>query len=85
MRKTQTPPKSGKPMGKPKMNFSVLGRLVKLLFGYYPVLVPVTAICILFSAVVSSLPPIFMQNVIIPGSISAPSQTTHRSLRENQF
>ena len=64
MRKNNTPPSGAKPMGKPKMNFSVLGRLVKLLFGFYPVLVPLTGVCILFSAVVSSLPPIFMQNVI---------------------
>ncbi len=49
---------------RPKMDPRALVRLVKLLFGYYPVLVPVTGICILFSAGVSSIPSIFMQNVI---------------------
>ena len=31
-----------------------LGRTIKKLFQYYPVLAPVTVICILFSAVVSA-------------------------------
>ena len=42
----------------------VLGRLIRTLFGFYPVLLPVTVACILFNAVVSSVPSIFMQNVI---------------------
>ncbi len=42
----------------------VLGRLVRTLFGFYPVLLPVTIVCILISAVVSSIPAVFMQNVI---------------------
>jgi len=50
--------------GRPKMDPRVLLRLVKLLFGFYPVLVPLTGLCILFSAAVSSIPSIFMQNVI---------------------
>lgn len=41
-----------------------LGRILKLLFKYYPVLIPVTIVCILFSAVVSSIPAVFVQNVI---------------------
>ena len=32
--------------------------------GFYPVMLPVTVICIVFSAVVSSVPAIFMQNII---------------------
>lgn len=42
----------------------VITRLIKMLFGFYPVLMPVTLFCIIFSAVVSSIPAIFMQNVI---------------------
>ena len=42
----------------------VLGRLIRPLFGFYPVLLPVPVACILFNAVVSSVPSIFMQNVI---------------------
>ena len=41
-----------------------LGRTVKKFFGYYPVLAPVTVVCILFSAIVSSIPSIFVQNVL---------------------
>ena len=41
-----------------------IGRVIKKLVGYYPVLAPLTALCILFSAIVSSIPSIFMQNVL---------------------
>lgn len=49
--------------GKPKMDFGVLGRLVKMLFHYYPVLVPLTILCIVFSAITAAMPAIFLQNV----------------------
>ncbi len=42
----------------------VLGRLLKTLFEFYPVLLPVTLVCILINAIVSSVPSIFMQNII---------------------
>ncbi len=42
----------------------VIGRLIKTLFEFYPVLLPLTLVCILFSAIVSSIPSVFMQNVI---------------------
>ena len=41
-----------------------LVRAVKRLFAYYPVLAPVTMICILFSAIVSSVPSLFVQQVL---------------------
>ncbi len=50
--------------GKPKADFSALGRALKSLFRYYPRLAPLTAVCILFSSVVSSIPSLFVQNVI---------------------
>ena len=37
---------------------------MKSLFRYYPRLAPLTAVCILFSSVVSSIPSLFVQNVI---------------------
>ena len=43
---------------------AVLLRLIRMLFSFYPVLLPVTLVCILFNAVISSVPSIFMQNVI---------------------
>ena len=42
----------------------VLWRLLRTLFEFYPVLLPVTLVCILINAIVSSAPTIFMQNVI---------------------
>ncbi len=42
----------------------VLVRLIKTLFEFYPVLLPIVLVCIIFNAVVSSIPAIFMQNVI---------------------
>ena len=42
----------------------VLRRLLKTLFEFYPVLLPVTLVCILINALVSSLPAVFLQKVI---------------------
>ncbi len=42
----------------------VLGRLIRTVFQFYPVLLPVTLACILINAVVSSIPSVFMQNAI---------------------
>ncbi len=39
-------------------------RVVRLLYESYPVLVIITALCIVFSAVVSSIPSIFVQSII---------------------
>lgn len=39
-------------------------RLLKTLFGFYPALLPVTVGCIVFNAVVGSLPSVFMQKII---------------------
>ena len=42
----------------------VLRRLIRMVFEFFPVLLPVTLVCILINAVVSSMPAVFMQNVI---------------------
>ena len=42
----------------------MLLRLIRMLFSFYPVLLPITLVCILFNAIISSVPSIFMQNVI---------------------
>ena len=55
----------GAPAGPmPKMGFASLGRILKMLFKFYPVLLPVTMTCIVISAVVSSIPSIFTKNVL---------------------
>ena len=42
----------------------VLRRLLKTLFEFYPVLLPVTMVCILINAIVSAIPAVFLQKVI---------------------
>ena len=42
----------------------VLRRLLRTLFEFYPVLLPVTLVCILINAIVSAIPAVFMQNII---------------------
>lgn len=39
-------------------------RLIKTVFSFYPVMMPIALLCILINAVVSSIPAIFMQNII---------------------
>lgn len=41
-----------------------LARLLKTLFEFYPVKMPIVLFCIIFSAVVTAIPAIFMQNII---------------------
>lgn len=48
----------------PKIKKGTVGRLIKTLFGFYPVMLPLTIVCILFNAVISSVPSVFMQKVI---------------------
>ncbi len=49
---------------KKKMNASVLLRVLKMLYKFYPVLLPLTAVFILFSAVTAAIPAVFTQKVI---------------------
>jgi len=56
-------PKAEMMKRRPKFKGNVLKRLIKMLFGYYPVLVPLTILCILFTAVVSAIPAVFLQQV----------------------
>ena len=41
-----------------------LGRIIRTLFEFFPVMMPLALFCILFNAVISSIPTIFMQNII---------------------
>lgn len=51
-------------MRKQEKSQGTVKRLIKTLFGFYPRMLPVTLVCIVFSALISSIPAIFMQNVI---------------------
>ncbi len=49
---------------KPKAKQSTLLRTVKTVRSFFPTMLPLTLLCIVFSAIVASIPPIFMQKVI---------------------
>ena len=49
---------------KSKKSRNIVGRLLKTILSFYPVMLPVTIACIIFNAIVSSVPSIFMQNII---------------------
>ena len=49
---------------KRKLNKNVLGRVIKMLFRSYPVMIPLTMFCIVASAAISSIPAIFQQKVL---------------------
>ncbi len=60
-RRAKGVPMGGRPTG---MTFKSLKRVIKMLFSFYPVMMPLTVVCILFSSATSAIPAIFMQNVI---------------------
>ena len=65
MNKGPMPMGKGAPRGpRPKFNPNTFKRIIKMLFKFYPVMVPVTIGCILFSAVTSAIPAVFQQQVI---------------------
>ena len=49
---------------KGKFDPKIFGRIVKMLFKFYPVMMPITIVCILFSAVTAAMPAVFQQQVI---------------------
>lgn len=49
---------------KTKSRKNIVVRLLKTIWEFYPVMLPVTVACIVFNAVVSSFPSVFMQNII---------------------
>ena len=50
--------------GAKKISGATLWRVIKMMFSFYPVMMPVVVGCILFNAVVSAVPSVFMQKVI---------------------
>ncbi len=60
----QTDKANGAPMmEKPKFNGGLLKRLLKMLIGFYPVLLPVSLVCMVLTAVTSAIPAIFLEKV----------------------
>ncbi len=59
------PQGKGMPMReKPKFNPGTLKRVLKLLYSFYPIMLPVTVVCIIFSSLTAAAPAIFQQQVI---------------------
>ena len=56
-------PNNSKMPPRPRAPRGTMRRILGFLFRSYPVLVPLTALCILFTAAVSAMPAIFMQRV----------------------
>lgn len=50
--------------GKPAFQPQHLKRIIKMLFKSYPVLLPISLVCIVFYAIVNAIPSIFMQKVL---------------------
>ncbi len=61
--KMQNGGKNMPPM-KRKFSMSTLKRVIKLMFGFYPVLFPLSLVCIIFAAFVATAPAIFNQQII---------------------
>ncbi|MGM9552224.1 MAG: ABC transporter ATP-binding protein [Clostridia bacterium] len=47
-----------------KSKMGTLGKILKMLIGFYPVLLPLTAVCIIFSSITAAIPAIFQQKII---------------------
>ena len=52
------------PVDKNVLKDGTLGRLIKMIFSFYPVLLPFTLVCILINAVVTAIPSLFQQRII---------------------
>ena len=53
------------PMGpRPKLKKETLPRTLKLLYQFYPKLIPIVVVCIIFAAIVNSIPAIFTKNIL---------------------
>ena len=71
-------------MPKRRFDKNVFFRIIKFLFSCYPVLVPITALCIAISAAVSAIPSLFTQNVlaVVEKALDDPSFTWEMASRE---
>ena len=71
-------------MNKPnkKVNPHTFKRIMKTLIGYYPVLVPVTVFCILFSAIAAAIPDIFIKKIIAIIEVWQPDKNWTAAVKE---
>ncbi len=58
-------PGSRGPMGpRPKVKKGTMTRLLKLLFEFYPVLIPIVIVCIVFASIVNTMPALFTGEIL---------------------
>ncbi len=75
-----------RPMGPaPKIDPKILIRVIKLLYQSYPVLIPITTFCIIFAAVVNSIPSIFTQKVLAVVTQSMENGTLNWAVAKEQI
>ena len=63
----------------------VIKRIIRTLFSFYPVLMPVVLFCILFNSIVSAIPAVFMQNIIAVIEQSYSERRLGGSCRKNPW
>ena len=70
-------PRGRGPMGpRPKVKKETLPRVLKLLYQFYPKLIPIVVFCIVFAAIVNSIPAIFTKNILDVIETSLKNQST---------
>ena len=52
------------PVDKTMLKDGTLGRLIRMIFSFYPVLLPFTLACILVNAIITAIPSLFQQRII---------------------
>lgn len=52
------------PVDKTVLKDGTLGRLIRMMFSFYPKLLPFTLVCILLNAIVTAIPSLFQQRII---------------------
>ena len=63
---------------RPSVQKGVVGRLIRSLFHYYPVMLPIALVCIVINAAISSVPALFMEQLYtLLGDATNPSNPAH--------
>ncbi len=70
------------PPMRPRAKKGTMKRVIKTVFQYYPVLFPLTLLCILFSAVVAAIPDILIQKIVAAIETWQPTQNWSSAAKE---
>ena len=61
---------------RPRAKKGTFKRLIKQLFAFYPILLPITIVCIIISAIVGAIPAVFMRTVYEQVGLAVTNQLT---------